>query len=85
MKVLATEEKEKGVRVLNYAPGPIETQMVEGMMADPGFDQGVREGFEKMLSDKTILQPDQTAAKLVKILDKDSFESGQHVDYFDVD
>jgi len=84
-KVLALEEKTAGskVRVLNYAPGPIDTQMVRGIVADPGADPDVKGGFVKLITEETILQPDQTAAKLVEILDKDAFESGQHVDYYD--
>ena len=73
------------LQVLNYAPGPIDTEMVKGMIADPGADPSVKEGFEKLYSDRAILQPEQTAEKLIKILDLDSFESGQHVDYYDVD
>ena len=69
----------------SHTPGPMETQMVEGVMVDLGFDPEVKERFEKMKSEKTILQPNQTAAKLVKILFEDSFESGQHVDYYDVE
>jgi len=90
-KVLAAEEGAKtptdgrNFKVLNYAPGPIDTEMVKGMIADPGADPSVKGGFEKLYSDRAILQPEQTAEKLIKILDLDSFESGQHVDYYDVD
>lgn len=71
------------LQVLNYAPGPIDTDMVKGMIGDPGGDPTVKDGFKKLYADTAILQPDQTAEKLVKILDQNSFESGQHVDYYD--
>jgi len=90
-KVLAAEEGAKDrkdgntFKVLNYAPGPIDTDMVKGMIDDPGADPTVKDGFKKLYADTAILQPDQTAEKLVKILDQNSFESGQHVDYYDVE
>lgn len=81
-KVLALENPDS-MRVLNYAPGPIDTEMVKGMMRDPDLDADVLDGYRKMYSDKTILRPDETAEKLARILHLDKYESGQHVDYYD--
>lgn len=81
-KVLALENPDN-MRVLNYAPGPIDTEMVKGMMRDPDLDADVLEGYRKMYSDKSILRPEETAEKLARILQLDKYESGQHVDYYD--
>lgn len=84
-KVLATEEASSGVKVLNYAPGPIDTQLVRDVMADPNLHSSIKDGYQKLFDDKTILQPNTSAEKLVKILNNDAFKSGDHVDFYDVE
>jgi len=81
-KVMALEEEES-VKVLNYAPGPVDTQLVHSVMADPNLHPSIRDGYRKMMDEKTILKPEQSAKKLVQVLNENKFESGQHVDYYD--
>ena len=78
-RVLATEHPE--LRVLNYAPGPLVTDMtrkVADTTADPDvqkmFQDGVNGGF---------LTCAASVARLIGILEGDKFESGAHVDYYD--
>ena len=39
--------------------------------------------FSQVRSQGKLLQPSESASKLIKILKEGKFESGDHVDYFD--
>ena len=80
-KTVAAEEPD--VRVLSYAPGPVDTAMYRDICqnsVDPEFRE-MMIGVEKS---NQLVKPDETAAALAKFLTEDSFESGAHVDYFDI-
>uniref|UniRef100_A0AAY4B132 Sepiapterin reductase n=1 Tax=Denticeps clupeoides TaxID=299321 RepID=A0AAY4B132_9TELE len=79
-RVLAKEEPD--LRVLNYAPGPLDTDMqVEARStSDPTLKKTV---FD--LRDKgQLLTCEQSCSKLVKVLLKDDYQSGVHLDYFEL-
>uniref|UniRef100_A0A914W4C0 Sepiapterin reductase n=1 Tax=Plectus sambesii TaxID=2011161 RepID=A0A914W4C0_9BILA len=83
MRVLASEEQD--LRVLNYSPGPVETNMVRQIATD-SYDEGIRQTFQnKTGSDvsRAMLKPETTVKKLMKVLDENQFESGTRTDYFD--
>lgn len=67
------------LRVLNYAPGPLETEMTEEIRRAPQLDGRVRPHFQKQLVD-----PVDSAEALVQLLIKNEFENGSHIDYFDL-
>ena len=75
-KVLAAEEPD--VRVLNYAPGPVETAM-RNQIVDQTWDATLAEN----LKNNTPLSPNETVDRLVHVLALNLFKSGAHVDYFD--
>ena len=83
-KVLAEEEGAK-VKVLSYCPGPVDTNLVQTFMADSKVHHGIKDGFDNLYSSGTILQPQQSAKKLVQILNSNAFESGQRLDFYDVE
>ncbi|XP_077985770.1 sepiapterin reductase-like [Glandiceps talaboti] len=80
-QVLALEEPD--IRVLNYAPGPINTDMQVELRANLG-DLEVKQMFIDMNDNSKLLSVDATVSTLIRILEEDSFESGSHVDYYDV-
>jgi len=80
-RVLAVEQPES--IVLNYAPGPLDTNMIDQLLADERTDPVVRTSFEQMKQDGSLLQPADSAAALVALLRKQNFKSGDHVDYYD--
>merc|ERR1711974_154422 len=88
-KVLALEESEKddpsngGCKVLNYAPGPVHTNMIDEVINDANVNQGLKESFCTMIQNRTILKPEQSAQKLVQILEENCYRSGDHIDYYD--
>lgn len=85
--VLAKEASENGkhanLKVLNYAPGAVATDMTDELADCDILDKGLGEFFNESRKDKTLIRPDNTAKKLVKLLVNDSFTNGAHVDYWD--
>ncbi|XP_061407770.1 sepiapterin reductase-like [Lethenteron reissneri] len=79
--VVATEEPH--VRVLNYAPGPMDTDMQAEACVQTG-DAGLRGRLEKSRAAGTLVDPRDSARALLRLLRADSFRSGAHVDYYDV-
>lgn len=65
------------VRILNYAPGPLETDMLQEIL-DKGY-------LQKEFAKITALKPIDSARKLMIILKKDTFKNAQHIDYYDVE
>ena len=80
-KVMAVEEPD--IKVLNYAPGPLDTQMIKDLLDDPGTHVNIRNAFEGMKKSDSMLKPETSAKKLIRILEEDKYQSGDHVDFFD--
>eukprot|EP00035_Acanthoeca_spectabilis_P031222 m.13092 g.13092 ORF g.13092 m.13092 type:complete len:293 (-) comp4617_c0_seq2:107-985(-) len=81
--VIAKEHAEADVKTLNYAPGPLDTDM-QTEIRDTHMDAEQREFYSKMKTEGTLLTPEQSAAKLVTVLQSGAFDSGAHVDYYDL-
>ncbi|KAM6985132.1 sepiapterin reductase a [Aplochiton taeniatus] len=80
-RALAQEEPE--LRVLNYAPGPLDTDMqlrARTSTADPG----VRQSFVDMQSEGRLISCEASSSKLMAVLLEDTFLSGAHLDYYDL-
>jgi NAD(P)-dependent dehydrogenase (short-subunit alcohol dehydrogenase family) len=92
MRTLAVEQGD-ALRVLNYAPGPIDTRMMEHLIkhvADTKTQQ-VFTGEQLLMYDlastdnrPNCLTPQYTADKLITLLERNDFESGAHIDVYDV-
>jgi sepiapterin reductase len=83
--VLAKEESdtETSVRVLNYAPGMCETAMSEELAESDRLDSKLSSMYRTALNDKTMVQPKDTAEKLVGIIERNGWRNGAHIDYWD--
>lgn len=79
-RVLA--EENPTIDVLNYAPGPVDTDMVSEVISSTG-DADIKSMFVNLKKTGTILTVDQTTRKIMEVLESGKFESGQHVDYYD--
>lgn len=79
-KVFAEEFPQ--VSVLNYCPGPVETDMLVIVATKAGDDE-VRNSLNDSRIQKKTLTPEQTVNRLVKIIREQKYKSGDHVDYFD--
>lgn len=67
------------IKTLNYAPGPLETEMTQQLRASSNLDVELQKNFEKQL-----LDANDSAMKLIRLLDQNDFESGTHIDYYDL-
>ncbi|KAF5270712.1 hypothetical protein FQA39_LY01450 [Lamprigera yunnana] len=79
-RVLALEEPD--VTVLNYSPGPVDTDMVDKICVSAESEE-TRDMFLKCKSENTILTTIQTITKLLRILKEGNFTSGDIIDYYD--
>ncbi|XP_062992126.1 sepiapterin reductase [Elgaria multicarinata webbii] len=80
-QVLAAEEPD--VRVLSYAPGPLDTDMQEVARTRSG-DPEMRQKFLHMKQCGQLLDCDVSSQKLLNLLLANTFESGAHVDFYDI-
>lgn len=80
-RVLAEEEPD--LRVLSYAPGPLDTDMQLEARSKTG-DVHLRKSFKEMFSQGKLLTCEESCGKLMKLLLEDSYKSGSHIDFYDV-
>jgi len=85
MRVVAKEADALGqsVKSLNWAPGPMRTSMTDEILQTCP-DQGVLTMFKNMELQNTFVDVDASASKLVQLLNEDTYESGSHIDFYDV-
>jgi len=76
---MAKEISPETLKILNYAPGPLETKMVDEIRTAPKLDETLREGFMN-----PVLLPEESAMKLIKLVLSSDYESGSHVDFYDL-
>ena len=67
------------IKILNYAPGPLETNMTESLRNATQLDETLQENFRKPL-----IEARDSAKKLIRLLHDNTFESGAHIDYYDL-
>ncbi|KAL7534235.1 hypothetical protein ACHAXR_008187 [Thalassiosira sp. AJA248-18] len=80
----STTQPKQTLKVLNYAPGACDTQMTDDLATCSVLDSGLHEYFSTSKQESKLVRPEDTAKKLVQKLMLDEFESGSHVDYWDV-
>uniref|UniRef100_K7EZS7 Sepiapterin reductase n=1 Tax=Pelodiscus sinensis TaxID=13735 RepID=K7EZS7_PELSI len=80
-QVLALEQPE--VRVLSYAPGPLDTDMQQLARTSSG-DPELRQHFRNMKERGQLLDCSVSAQKLVRLLLEDTFASGAHIDFYEI-
>ena len=66
------------LRVLNYSPGPCDTEMFHGIARESYASE-----TRKMFEETTPLSCSQSVSKLVSVLKENTFENGTIVDYYD--
>ncbi|XP_022360263.1 sepiapterin reductase [Enhydra lutris kenyoni] len=79
-QVLAAEEP--GVRVLSYAPGPLDTDMQQ-LARETSMDPDLRNRLQDLKTKGELVDCKMSAQKLLSLLQKDTFKSGAHVDFYD--
>ena len=79
-RVLAVENPT--IRVLVYSPGPLDTEMLQNIRSSH-YDENVQKSIKSSYEKGEVLQPSTSVAKLVDILEKNTFENGKVIDYYD--
>jgi sepiapterin reductase len=79
-RVLAEERSD--VLVLNYSPGPVETEMTVDAQQN-AIASETSQMFSNLRSTGTILTTEQTTKKFLQVVGKGNYKSGDHVDYYD--
>lgn len=80
-KVLAEENPE--LVILSYSPGPVDTDMFHGVISNTN-DTEIKKQFNDILEKKQLLSADKTMNKMLGLLQKGDFKSGDVVDYYDL-
>lgn len=68
-------------RVVNYAPGPLATSMTQDINESKNL---YKTDLQSSFHQTQLLDPEDSARKLIRLLDTNEFESGSHIDYFDL-
>ncbi|XP_032266603.1 sepiapterin reductase [Phoca vitulina] len=79
-QVLAAEEP--SVRVLSYAPGPLDTDM-QRLARETSMDPDLRKRLQDLKTKGELVDCKMSAQKLLSLVQKDTFKSGAHVDFYD--
>ncbi len=82
--VSAEEEKALGVATLNWAPGPMDSELQREIRTAPACDAGIRDFFTDMAAKGTWVDMDVSAALCAKLVRTRAFESGAHLDFYDL-
>jgi len=83
-RAIAIEAQEtcKPIRVLNYAPGPLDTDM-QREIRETMPNVGLKAQFEQMHQNGALVSSDASAQKLIKLLEAGEWKNGNHIDFFD--
>lgn len=88
-KCLAEEVGKRGaedlpqVRVLNYAPGPLDTNMQLEIREGASVDKETQEFYRGLKEQNQLVDAKDSAAKLVKIINFEKYASGDHIDFYE--
>jgi len=72
------------VKILNYAPGACDTDMQDELRNAETFDKQLRDYYVKAKESNELVKVEDTAKKLVQLVMQSNFDSGSHIDYWDV-
>lgn len=86
--VVAKEHEAAGAdraahKTLNYAPGPLDTDMQAELRASETLHPATREWSLEAFQEGKLVTPQASAAKCICLLTEGRFASGAHVDYYD--
>ncbi|XP_046480483.1 sepiapterin reductase-like [Neodiprion pinetum] len=77
-KVFAVENP--NVNVLNYSPGPVDTDMLHAVHTYTSEAQD--EDTKNLVKNRPVLTTEQTVIRLLEVLKLQKYKSGSHIDYY---
>lgn len=72
------------VVTLNYAPGPLDTDMQRELRESETLERGMHAAFVGMAAAGTLISPNASADKCVALVLSGAYASGAHLDYYDL-
>lgn len=72
------------VKLLNYAPGALATNMTEVLRQADELDSNLKTFFRGAHDSGDLIPPSKTAERMVQLVWRNEFQSGSHVDYWDL-
>ena len=64
--------------------GPLDTDMQKEVRDGENVVQEIREFFKSMKDENKLVNPDDSADKLITILGGEKYVSGSHVDFYEI-
>ncbi|CAH0514561.1 unnamed protein product [Peronospora belbahrii] len=84
-QVVAAEQAAFGkVRVLQYSPGPMDTDMQKKIRESSLVDSELRQQYADMKAQRTLILPPKSSECCAKLAISKEFATGAHVDYYDL-
>uniref|UniRef100_A0A7S0BEN0 Uncharacterized protein n=2 Tax=Rhodosorus marinus TaxID=101924 RepID=A0A7S0BEN0_9RHOD len=76
------KEESETYRVVNYSPGPMATDMLTELSTDhPDTYERSRWGEAQ----QAAIRPENSARKLMYLLERNEYKDGAHIDFYDLD
>jgi len=73
----------KSFSVLNYAPGPMDTEMQRDIRENPNVHKATQEYFRSLKESNSLVDINASSTKLVRLVVMNRFTTGDHIDFFD--
>eukprot|EP01038_Epipyxis_sp_PR26KG_P011059 gene11059-14844_t len=70
-------------RIMNYAPGPLDTDMQKQIREGENVDKDQQTFFKQLKENNQLVDLNESSNKLIQLLIADTYENGAHVDFFD--
>lgn len=80
---LALEYNPQFLKVLNYAPGVCDTQLLRDLTIHPNADRAISSCLGNLIQTGETVDVKETSDKCARIVLEDSYLSGARIDYFD--
>ena len=80
----AEEAGGSGVTTLNYAPGPMDSELQREIRSAPACDAGIAGFFSDMAAKGAWVDMGASAGLCAKLVRTRAYESGAHLDYYDL-
>lgn len=84
LRVIAEDTAGERLRVLNYAPGPLDTDMQRLVRTSRGVDPALQRQFRNAEQRAELVRPIDSAETLLSLIEGATYTSGAHVDYYDL-
>jgi len=72
------------MKIINWAPGAVQTEMTDYIRASKDLEPNVATWYKEAHEKGDLLSPEKSSNKLAQLVLSGNFETGAHIDYWDV-